>query len=96
MDHFYQYQSTLRNFFTCRYMYVLVLKCLLHIFAGEYQEALRQLADDIYHSSLAYGTDDIHTSGGYYHMANIFFKEGQTETANSLYEKVNSISLTLQ
>ena len=56
--------------------------------AGEYTEALRQLADDVYHSSLAFGTDDIRTSGGYFHMANIFHKQDQMDTANSLYEKV--------
>ncbi len=55
---------------------------------GDHTEALRQLADDVYHASLAFGTDDVRTSGGYFHMANVFFKLGDADTANSLYDKV--------
>ena len=36
------------------------------------------------------GTDDIVTSGGYFHMGNVFFRKNQMATANSLYERVNN------
>lgn len=64
---------------------------LLYAAKGEYEEALRQLADDIYHASEQYGTEDIHTSGGYFHMANVFFRQNRMEIANSLYSQVTHI-----
>ncbi|ESO90434.1 hypothetical protein LOTGIDRAFT_123333 [Lottia gigantea] len=64
---------------------------LLHAAKGEYDEALRNLADDIYHASVEFGTDDIRTSGGYFHMANVFFRQGKMEIADSLYRQVTDI-----
>ena len=42
----------------------------------------------IYHASDEFGTDDIRTSGGYFHMANVFFRQNRMDVANSLYERV--------
>ncbi|XP_067947859.1 zinc finger MYND domain-containing protein 12-like [Watersipora subatra] len=64
---------------------------LLYAAKGDYNEALRQLADDIYHSAQEFGTDDIKTAGGYYHMANIFFRKNQMSVADSLYTRVIDI-----
>lgn len=64
---------------------------LLYAAKGEDEEALRALADDIYHSSLDAGTDDIRTSGGYFHMANIFYQAGKTDVADSLFKRVTDI-----
>ncbi|XP_052082447.1 zinc finger MYND domain-containing protein 12-like [Mytilus californianus] len=64
---------------------------LLYAAKGEYDDSLRQLADDIYHASENFGTDDIRTSGGYFHMANVFFRQGRMEIADSLYRQVSTI-----
>ncbi|KAF6022930.1 ZMYND12 [Bugula neritina] len=64
---------------------------LLYAAKGDYDEALRQLADDIYHSAQEFGTDDIRTAGGYYHMANIFFRKNEMAVADSLYTRVIDI-----
>ncbi|XP_041377508.1 zinc finger MYND domain-containing protein 12-like isoform X2 [Gigantopelta aegis] len=64
---------------------------LLYAAKADYEESLRQLADDIYHASEEFGTDDIRTSGGYFHMANVFFRQGKMEIADSLYRQVTDI-----
>lgn len=64
---------------------------LLYAAKGEYEDSLRQLADDIYHASEEFNTDDIRTSGGYFHMANVFFRQGRMEIADSLYRQVSNI-----
>jgi len=43
----------------------------------------------IYHASNDFGTDDIRTAGGYYHMANIFFRQNNMVVADSLYSRVS-------
>lgn len=47
----------------------------------KYPEALRILADDVYHSSIAYGPESSRTAGGYYLMADVFDKYGDTDTS---------------
>ena len=42
-------------------------------------------------ASEEFGTNDIKTSGGYFHMANIFFRQNKFDVADSLYEKVGSL-----
>lgn len=37
------------------------------------------------------GPSDIATSGGYFHMANVFFRQNQMLVADSLYDKVTEI-----
>ena len=46
------------------------------------------LVPQIYHASSEFGTDDIRTSGGYFHMANVFFRQSRMDIADSLYERV--------
>jgi len=64
---------------------------LLYATQGNSKDALRQFADDIYHSSMEFGTDSIKTSGGYFHMANVFFKQNKLDVAFSLYSQVTDI-----
>ncbi|XP_033103912.1 zinc finger MYND domain-containing protein 12-like [Anneissia japonica] len=64
---------------------------LLFAAKGEYQTARAHLADDIYHASEEFGTDDIQTSGGYFHMANVFFRQNRMDIADSLYTRVTAI-----
>ncbi|ELT99877.1 hypothetical protein CAPTEDRAFT_225144 [Capitella teleta] len=64
---------------------------LLNAAKVEYDEALRHFAGDIYHASEEFGTEDIRTSGGYFHMANAFFRQNKMDTADSLYEEVTGI-----
>lgn len=49
----------------------------------------------MYHASEEFGTEDIQTSGGYFHMANVFFRQNKMAVANSLYEQVDQLSLYL-
>ncbi|XP_014774047.1 zinc finger MYND domain-containing protein 12 [Octopus bimaculoides] len=56
-----------------------------------YQQALDELAEDIYLASEKYGTLDIQTSGGYFNMANVYFFLEREEVTNSLYKKVIDI-----
>ena len=42
----------------------------------------------IYHASEEFGTDDIRTSGGYFHMGNVFFRQGRMDVADTLYRQV--------
>ena len=45
----------------------------------------------IYHSSNVHGTDDIRTSGGYFHMANVFYRQNKMDVAFSLYNQVSAM-----
>ncbi|GMH87027.1 hypothetical protein TrVE_jg13489 [Triparma verrucosa] len=51
-------------------------------------EALKELAKDIYHSSLEVGPEHIDTSGGFFHMANIFYIQNKIDNALAFYDKV--------
>jgi len=64
---------------------------LLNAAKGDFAEALENFADDIYHASEEFGTDDIHTAGGYFHMGNVFFRQGKMDVADSLYRQVIAI-----
>lgn len=64
---------------------------LLYASKGQFDEALRELADDIFYASEEYGTCHIHTAGGYFHMGNIFYQQGNIATATSLFEEVTDI-----
>ncbi|PRP89213.1 hypothetical protein PROFUN_01933 [Planoprotostelium fungivorum] len=63
----------------------------LYASLGKYDEALEQLAADIYYSSLAMGPEHEGTTGGYYHMGNVFVAQEQYESALAMYEKVVEI-----
>lgn len=60
----------------------------LYASQGRYEEALRQLADDVYYSSLMVGPEHIDTSGGYFQLGNVFFAMNRVENALAMYDKV--------
>ncbi|XP_035106954.1 zinc finger MYND domain-containing protein 12 isoform X2 [Callithrix jacchus] len=64
---------------------------LLYIAKKNYKEARYHLANDIYFASCAFGTKDIRTSGGYFHLANIFYDLKKLDLADTLYTKVSEI-----
>lgn len=64
---------------------------LLYAAKGDYSEALRHFADDIYHASEEFGTNSLKTSGGHYHMANVFFRQSKMDIARSIYRQVTKI-----
>ncbi|NXL83704.1 ZMY12 protein, partial [Alectura lathami] len=61
---------------------------LLSAAEGNFEEALYHLASDIYLASSTFGLRSIEASGGYFHMANIFFHLNKMDIANSLYAEV--------
>jgi tetratricopeptide (TPR) repeat protein len=63
----------------------------LYASQGRYKDALRQLANDVYYSSLESGPEHIDTTGGYYYMADVFLQQQQVEQALALYDKVVDI-----
>lgn len=64
---------------------------LLQAAKGNFDEALKNYANDIYHAAQVSGPRHVKTSGGYFHMANVFFRKGQTDTAHNIYTEVVSI-----
>ncbi|KAM9037287.1 zinc finger MYND domain-containing protein 12 [Sarcophilus harrisii] len=64
---------------------------LLHTAKGNYEEARYHLANDIYHASCEYGTDNIRISAAYFLMANVFLHQKKMDVAGSLYTKVTDI-----
>ncbi|XP_063001381.1 zinc finger MYND domain-containing protein 12 [Elgaria multicarinata webbii] len=66
---------------------------LLHAAKGNFEDSLYHLANDIYFASCAFGTNDVAASGGYFHMANVFFRQNAAEVADSLYSEVVEIWL---
>ncbi|XP_057275383.1 zinc finger MYND domain-containing protein 12 [Pezoporus wallicus] len=55
---------------------------------GDFEKALYHLANDVYLASSAFGLKSIEASGGYFHMADIFFRQNKMDIANSLYAEV--------
>ncbi|XP_051895461.1 zinc finger MYND domain-containing protein 12 [Pristis pectinata] len=64
---------------------------LLYTAKCEFDKALWYFADDIYHATRVFSVSDIHTAGGYYHMANVFYKQEKMDIADSLYSEVTDI-----
>ncbi|KAM4872214.1 zinc finger MYND domain-containing protein 12 isoform 3-T3 [Thomomys bottae] len=64
---------------------------LLYIAKKNFEEARYHLANDIYYASCAFGTEDIRTSGGYFHLANIFYGLEKMDVADTLYTRVSEI-----
>jgi tetratricopeptide (TPR) repeat protein len=58
---------------------------------GKHHEALKQLAHDVYFSSLEVGPEHIDTAAGYFHMANIFRSQNRVENGLAFYDKVVDI-----
>lgn len=63
----------------------------LYAAQGRYEEALHHLADDIYHSSLQFGPEHVHTSGGYFEMGACFFALQQVEPALAFFDKTADV-----
>ncbi|XP_067826670.1 zinc finger MYND domain-containing protein 12 [Heptranchias perlo] len=64
---------------------------LLYSAKCDNQKALWYFADDIYHATEVYSAFDIHTAGGYFHMANVFYRLEKMDIADSLYTEVTNI-----
>ena len=60
----------------------------LYASQSRFDEALRQLADDVYYSSLMVGPEHIDTSGGYFQLGNVFYSMNKIENALAMYDKV--------
>ncbi|NXW52275.1 ZMY12 protein, partial [Nyctiprogne leucopyga] len=61
---------------------------LLCVAEGNFEQALYHLANDIYLASSLFGLKSLEASGGYFHMADVFFRQNKMNIANSLYVKV--------
>ncbi|KAJ3303270.1 Zinc finger MYND domain-containing protein 12, partial [Blyttiomyces sp. JEL0837] len=64
---------------------------LLYASQGNFEEALVQLAHDIYYSSLEKGPEHISVTGGYFQLGNVFNKQGRIEHVTAVFDKVVSI-----
>eukprot|EP00076_Gallus_gallus_P028859 XP_015152715.1 zinc finger MYND domain-containing protein 12 isoform X1 [Gallus gallus] len=64
---------------------------LLYAADGNFDQALYHLANDIYLATSAFGLKSVEASGGYFHMANVFFCQNKMDIANSLYAEVTDI-----
>ncbi|KAG8434295.1 hypothetical protein GDO86_012610 [Hymenochirus boettgeri] len=64
---------------------------LLYSAKGDFEESLRHFSNDVYFASSVSGTNDISVTGGYFHMANIFFRQNKMDIADSLYSEVTDI-----
>jgi len=63
----------------------------LSIARKEYDEAARHLANDIYDSSLFYGTEHHKVAGGYFLMGKVFKLMNRLEVTESLYTQVTQM-----
>lgn len=63
----------------------------LYLAQGKLDDALRELTKDVYCLSLEKGPEHVVTSGGYYHMAGIFYTQHRVECALAFYDKVIDI-----
>ncbi|XP_075045992.1 zinc finger MYND domain-containing protein 12 [Mixophyes fleayi] len=64
---------------------------LLYSAKGQFEDSLYYLSNDVYYGSTVSGPNNITTSGGYFHMANIFFRQNKMVIADSLYSEVTDI-----
>ncbi|NXX47054.1 ZMY12 protein, partial [Tricholaema leucomelas] len=55
---------------------------------GSFEQALYHLSHEVYLTSSLYGPRCVEASGGYFHMANVYFQLNKLEVADSLYAKV--------
>jgi len=63
----------------------------LYLVTGRRDEALQELANDIFYSSIDAGPEHIDTAPGYFHMANAFRICKKDDIASAMYEKVVDI-----
>ncbi|XP_015738118.1 zinc finger MYND domain-containing protein 12 [Coturnix japonica] len=64
---------------------------LLYVTDGNFDQALYHLAKDIYFASSTFGLKSVEVSGGYFLMANVFFRQNKMDIADSLYAEVTDI-----
>ncbi|XP_058710819.1 zinc finger MYND domain-containing protein 12 [Poecile atricapillus] len=64
---------------------------LFSIAEGNLDQALYHLANDVYLATAEFGLNSLEVSGGYFHMANVFFHQNKMDAANSLYTEVSSL-----
>ncbi|KAI8802818.1 hypothetical protein BJ742DRAFT_858025 [Cladochytrium replicatum] len=64
---------------------------MLYISQGNVGEALKQLSNDIYYSSLAKDPEHIMVTGGYFQLGGIFEKQKQYEVASAIFDKIVGI-----
>ncbi|PKK18335.1 zinc finger, MYND-type containing 12 [Columba livia] len=63
----------------------------LRVAEGNLQQALHHLASDVYLASSTFGLKSLEAAMGYFHMANVFFRQNKMDIANSLYAKVTAL-----
>ncbi|XP_071654355.1 zinc finger MYND domain-containing protein 12 isoform X2 [Patagioenas fasciata] len=63
----------------------------LRVAEGNLEQALHHLAYDVYLASSTFGPRSLEAAMGYFHMANVFFRQNKMDIANSLYAKVTSL-----
>uniref|UniRef100_A0A8C2T3H9 Zinc finger MYND-type containing 12 n=1 Tax=Coturnix japonica TaxID=93934 RepID=A0A8C2T3H9_COTJA len=61
---------------------------LLYVTDGNFDQALYHLAKDIYFASSTFGLKSVEVSGGYFLMANVFFRQNKMDIADSLYAEL--------
>ena len=67
---------------------------LFHTYAsiqGKLSEALNAFAEDVYHCSLEYGTEDARSAVGYYNLGKVFSNKGEDEKAAAVNDMVVKI-----
>eukprot|EP00833_Pecoramyces_ruminatium_P011649 jgi/Orpsp1_1/1185681/evm.model.c7180000094836.2 len=64
---------------------------ILYTFKKQYKEALLELSNDIYYSSLLHGPEHICVSGGYFQLGNVFYYQQKYNNALSAYSHVINI-----
>jgi len=63
----------------------------LYASQGRHEEALQQLAHDVYYSSLMVGPEHVDTCAGYYSMGNVFYSLQQNDASFGFYSLVVDI-----
>eukprot|EP01083_Nonionella_stella_P006932 20059_1 len=66
----------------------------LHAMNHRFNQALNELAYDIYYSSLAAGPQHIRTAAGYYEISQVLLKQQKTESALQFYSQIVDIWMT--
>lgn len=78
------------------------LRSMLHrnfgklcMFQNKLDEALKELARDVYHCSIAHGPEHYLTAPGYYYMAGVFLKIERLNSGLAFYDKITEIYFKL-
>eukprot|EP00741_Cyanophora_paradoxa_P022408 tig00021463_g21634.t1 len=63
----------------------------LYASQGKGDDALKQLAHDVYYSSLMFGPEHVVTAGGLFQMAQVFMQQERSEEGHAVFDKVHSV-----